>query len=146
MNTKNITMTAKKALSKGHLVKAAAGVLMAAVVILGSDIAFAKINDGGSFNPNRDGGFIGLNPALSTVEQAKSRRADDRVRLRGYVVQRLDGETYLFEDRSGTVNVEISNATWNGQIAGPGELLEINGEINKSSVETAIEVRRLRKL
>lgn len=114
-----------------------------AMLALGAGAAFAQHNNGGYSGPggqSGQGGYVGPGPNLVSVEQAKEMWDDSHVALRGYIVQSLGDEHYLFKDDTGTVNIEIDHDKWRGQKVEPNTLVEIQGEIDKDWGNTKIDV------
>ena len=114
------------------------------MLVLGAGSAMAK-GPGGGFTGPADGGYTGPGPAMATVAEAKSMADDSHVMLRGYLVQQLGKDDYLFKDDSGTITVEIKAKEWAGQEVGPTDLVEIWGEVDKDWNSVEIEVKRLTK-
>ncbi len=117
------------------------------IMLLGAGVALAKDSQGGGFNgPGQNGGYTGPGPEFVTAEQAKALHDDAHVALKGHIVKRLGGDNYLFEDSTGTVNLEISDRRWGSQKIGPEDLVEIYGKVDKDWFEMEIEVKQLNKL
>lgn len=130
------------------LVPAALTVSLALLLTLGAANALANNGGGGYIQNNAPvhaGGYTGPGPSVTTVEQAKNMRDDTHVTLRGYIVQHLGGEHYLFKDDTGTVNVDIDHKRWQGQTVGPNDRVEIYGEVDKDWNKLDIDVDRLIK-
>lgn len=102
--------------------------------------------NGGYVGPGQSGGYTGPGPNFVTAAQAKSMDDDAHVALKGYIVQHLGGDSYLFKDGSGDIKLEISEKRWAGQQVGAEDLVEIYGEIDKDWFDLEIEVKRLVKL
>ena len=118
-----------------------------AIIALGAGQAPAKNNQtGGYAGPGQTGGYTGPGPNFVTVEQAKSMDDDAHVALKGHIVQRIGGDSYLFKDDTGSINLEISDKRWAGQQVDAKNLVEIYGEIDKDWFDLEIEVKRLLKL
>lgn len=115
---------------------------LALSLTLGASDALAKGPDGGYM---QGGGYTGPGPALSTVKQAKDMRDDTPVTLRGHIIRHLGDERYVFEDQTGTINVEIDHKRWRGQNVGPNDLVEISGEVEKDWRELEIDVKSVVK-
>ena len=86
------------------------------------------------------GGFSGPSVAVMTVESANNMKDDTFVILQGNIKQNIGEEVYIFEDASGTINVEIDDEDWNGVTAGPDDLVEIKGEVDKGWNTVEIDV------
>ena len=128
--------------SRSSRLSALIGASLALSLMIGASTALAKGPDGGF---NRGGGFTGPGPALSTVQQAKDMRDDAHVALRGRIIQHLGGKHYVFQDETGTINVDIDDKHWRGQNVGPNDVVEIYGEVEKDWNELEIDVDRIVK-
>lgn len=107
--------------------------------------AFAKQQ--GGFQPSAAaGGFSGPGLSVSTVEQAKGMRDDDRVVLRGNIIQHLGKDRYMFRDATGTIRVEIDSDKWGGLTVTPDDTVELHGEVDKDWNSVEIEVNRVIKV
>ena len=92
------------------------------------------------------GGFYDGTYNVTTVKQAKTMPDDSYVTLKGSITQRLTSDEYTFKDSTGTITVEIDAEKWMGQIAGPNDLMEITGEIDKDFRATKIDVDSVKVL
>ena len=119
---------------------------IALVFALGAAQAVAKSHKDGGYSGGHGGGYSGPGPAIVTVEQAKGMRDDAKVALRGKIIQHLGGKQYMFQDATGTIEVEISDKRWQGQNVGPDDLVEIHGEVDREWTRVEIEVKRISKL
>jgi uncharacterized protein (TIGR00156 family) len=108
---------------------------------------FAKDDNGGGYSGGYvdGGGYGGPGPTIVTVEQAKGMRDDARVALKGKIIQRLSGEHYLFQDATGTIEVEIEHKRWRGQNIGPDDIVVIYGEVDREWTSVEIEVKQIIK-
>lgn len=91
------------------------------------------------------GGFTGPS-SKATVASAKTLSDDAMVTLRGNIVERISGDTYLFKDATGTINVEIDDNRWNGVSVSPEDLVEIHGEVDKDWNSVEIDVKQVSKV
>ena len=125
---------------------AAIALALAAGLFLGAGQAMAKNSQGGGYSgPGQAGGYTGPGPEFVTVEQAKGMKDDAHVALKGYIIQRLGGDKYLFKDKTGDITLEISERRWAGQQIGAEDLVEIYGEIDKDWLDLEVEVKRIVK-
>lgn len=69
-------------------------------------------------------------PAWVTVKQALNLQDDSRVVLKGNIVKSLGNEKYIFQDKSGSMTVEIDDELWNGRAISPNTLVTIDGEVD----------------
>lgn len=91
------------------------------------------------------GGFTGPS-SKATVATAKSLSDDAMVTLRGNITERISGDTYVFKDATGTINVEIDDNRWNGVNVGPNDVVEIQGEVDKDWNSVEIDVKQISKV
>ena len=92
------------------------------------------------------GGFTGPGPAVVTVKQALTFSDDTAVTLVGNIVQHLGSDNYVFRDKTGTINVDIDQYKWNGQTVGPGDTVELAGEIDRDWGSVEVDVSTVRKI
>jgi len=87
------------------------------------------------------GGFKGPDGVtLVTVAQASEMSDDSVVKLNGYIIKSLGDEKYEFQDDSGTLVVEIDNEDWHGMEVGPGDRVELRGEVDRERKTVEVEV------
>ena len=93
---------------------------------------------------NSDGGFVDVN--VITVEEAKNMNDDAYVILQGYITDRNGDEKYVFQDKTGSITVEIDDDDWDGVDVSPADLVEIQGEIDKGWAAVEIDVDTISKV
>jgi uncharacterized protein (TIGR00156 family) len=89
-----------------------------------------------------------------TVEQAKNSAHGTPVKVTGNLVQAIGGDSYIFRDSSGTINMRIGPRDWEiyGSTISLSDLIEISGELHQEpgdrqrSPEIHIHARYIRKL
>lgn len=84
--------------------------------------------------------------ALISVAQLKDAADDSWVTLEGKLIKHLGGETYLFRDTSGEVEVEVDEDVWRGVEVGPDDLIRVRGEVDHSWNKTEVEIEKLEKV
>lgn len=103
---------------------------------------------GGGFVDNSaktGGGFTEPCPELFTVQQVEKMRDDSQVTLKGNIIKRLGKEKYLFQDATGSIEVEIDDKIWRGQTISPKDTVTIYGEVDKDWNHTSIDVDSINK-
>ena len=130
---------------KTGLSLAACGLLLAAMF---SGNAFAATAQGGfqAAPPAAGGGFIANPSSVTTVKQALGMRDDAFVTLRGNIVQQVGKDNYLFQDSTGSIQLDIDSDKWRGQSVSPADLVEIQGEVDKDWNSMEIDVERVSKV
>lgn len=119
------------------------------LLTLGSTAALAQQGGfTGSAGSNQKGGYTGpkATGTITTVVQAKEMRDDSKVTLQGTIIKQLGKEKYLFKDKTGEIIIEIDDDDWRGVTAGPNDLVEIYGEVDKDWNSVEIDVDTIRKL
>lgn len=81
------------------------------------------------------------NEILTSVGMVKDLDNDSKVRIRGYILQYLGKDKYLFREPAGirTVIKKIDDNNWHG-IIGVNDLVDIKGKINKNENSFEIDV------
>lgn len=95
---------------------------------------------------NAKGGFVGGAETIVTVKQVNEMRDDVHVIVKGNIVQRTGGDTYLFEDSTGSITVEIDDDDWRGQTVTPTDTVKLYGEVDRGIFKTEIDVDYVEKL
>ncbi|MDR1125417.1 MAG: NirD/YgiW/YdeI family stress tolerance protein [Deltaproteobacteria bacterium] len=90
-------------------------------------------------------GFTGPGPDLVTVQQVRGMNDDAGVTLKGNIIKNLGGESYTFQDATGSIEVEIDHEIWRGQQVGPDDTVLISGEVDKDWNQITIDVDSLVK-
>ena len=81
-----------------------------------------------------------------TVEEAKNMNDDAYVILQGYITDRNGDEKYVFQDKTGSITVEIDDDDWDGVDVSPADLVEIQGEIDKGWTAVEIDIDTISKV
>ena len=87
------------------------------------------------------------NEILTSVSMVEDLDNDSNVRIRGYILQYLGKDKYLFREPAGirTVIIKIDDNNWHG-IIGVNDLVGIKGKINKDGNSFKIEVYSVQKV
>ncbi|MCL2521143.1 MAG: NirD/YgiW/YdeI family stress tolerance protein [Spirochaetaceae bacterium] len=119
-------------------------ILLSLVLLLTSGIGL--VAQTGFTGPSNQGQNVRQGQSV-TVAQAHTMRDDSRVVLTGHIISHISGNYYLFRDSTGEIRVEIYARRWNGLQVGPGDLVEISGEVDQGRNRPAyIEVYAIRLL
>ena len=84
-------------------------------------------------------------PTVTTVKSVLKNGKDDQwVVLEGKIVKRIKDDDYRFQDSTGTIEVEIDDDVFKGQIVNPSTLIRIEGEVDTEMMsDNKVEVERL---
>ena len=65
---------------------------------------------------------------------------DSYVTLKGKILSKTGDEKYLFQDKTGTIEIEIDDDKWGGVEAGPNDTVIIEGEVDRDWNKVSIDV------
>lgn len=87
------------------------------------------------------------NEILTSVGMVEDLDNDSKVIIRGYILQYLGKDKYLFREPAGirTVIIKIADNNWHG-IIGVNDLVDIKGKINKNKNSFKIDVYSVQKV
>ncbi|MGB2078990.1 MAG: YgiW/YdeI family stress tolerance OB fold protein [Vibrio sp.] len=90
------------------------------------------------------GGFKGPSRVqLTQVSQLKSLKEDTPVLLKGHILESLGNEEYTFQDKSGSVIIEVDHDDWNGVTVLPETEVLLEGEVEMERGELQVEIDRI---
>lgn len=105
--------------------------------------AAAVAGPGNMANDNMNNNVI----EVVTVEQVRGMADDSPVVVRGYLVQQNGENSYIFQDNTGTINVEIDEEDWGGLTVTPTDMVEVWGEVDKNGMSIMeIDVAAIKKI
>lgn len=82
-----------------------------------------------------------------TVEQVKAMPDDSPVIIRGYLLRQNGENSYVFQDTTGTINLEIDAEDWGGLTVSPTDMVEVWGEVDKNGMSMIeVDVSAIKKL
>ncbi len=90
--------------------------------------------------------FYNLEPRqVSTLKDVMRMNDKSMVRVRGNIVKATgQPQHYTFEDKTGTIKLEIRDEVWAGQDVSPDNTIEVLGKLDIDSWSTEIKVKQLR--
>jgi len=91
-----------------------------------------------------DGGFTEVN--VISVEDAKKLNDDAYVVLQGNITDKIGDEKYTFQDKTGSITIEIDDDDWDGVDVTPADMVEIQGEIDKGWTSFEVDVNTISKV
>lgn len=82
-----------------------------------------------------------------SVEEVRNMPDNSPVIIRGYMLRQNGENSYVFQDDTGTINLEIDEEDWGGQTFSPNDFVEVWGEVDKNGMSvTEIDVSAIKKL
>lgn len=82
-----------------------------------------------------------------SVREVRDMPDDSPVIIRGYMLRQNGENSYVFQDDTGTINLEIEEEDWGGQTFSPNDFVEVWGEVDKNGMSvTEVDVSAIKKL
>ncbi len=82
-----------------------------------------------------------------TVEQVRGMTDNSPVIIRGYLLRKNGENSYVFQDNTGTINLEIDEEDWGGLTVAPTDFVEVWGEVDKNGTSMIeVDVSAIKKL
>lgn len=80
---------------------------------------------------------------ISQVSDVKNMNDDTMVYIQGYLVQNLGDEMYVFQDNSGTLNIEIDDDLLGNNMYSPTALVWIAAEVDKQGDVVSLDAEEI---
>ena len=114
------------------------------VAVLGVVAAAPAFAGSGAMHNNANNGTM---TEVMTIEQVRGLSDNSPVIIRGYLLRQNGENSYVFQDNTGTINVEIDAEDWGGLSVAPSDYVEIWGEVDKNGASMVeIDVSAMKKL
>ena len=91
------------------------------------------------------GGFSAPASSITTVASARTLSDNAWVTLKGNIEQRTGDNTYQFLDKTGSIALEIDHKRWNGLTVAPGDVVIIQGKVDKGWNDLKVDVKQITK-
>ena len=112
---------------------------MAVIGVMGCASAFAGPGNMANNNNNM--------MQVMTVEQVRAANDNTPVILQGYLLRQNGENSYVFQDSTGTINMEITAEDWGGVTVAPTDMVEIWGEVDKNGMSMIeVDVSAIKKI
>lgn len=119
--------------------------MMALLGVMATAAAFA--GSGNMMNDNMNNNTNNNMMEVVTIEQAKAMPDDSPVIIRGYLLRQNGENSYVFQDTTGTINLEIDAEDWGGLTVSPTDFVEVWGEVDKNGMSMIeVDVSAIKKL
>lgn len=118
------------------------------VAVLGvMAVANAFAGPGNMANNNTNNNANNNMTEVVTVEQVRAMPDDSPVIIRGYLLQQNGENSYIFQDATGSINLEIDAEDWGGLTVSPTDFVEVWGEVDKNGMSMIeVDVSAIKKL
>lgn len=118
--------------------------VMAVLGVIASTAAFAGSGNMAKHNNMNNNNTM---TEVMTIEQVRGLSDNSPVIVRGYLLRQNGENSYVFQDNTGTINVEISAEDWGGMNVAPSDYVELWGEVDKNGASMVeIDVSAMKKL
>ena len=119
---------------------------MAVLVAMTTATAFAGSGNMANNNINNNNMNNNMTEVV-TVEQVRAMPDDSPVIIRGYLLRQNGENSYVFQDTTGTINLEIDAEDWGGLTISPTDFIEVWGEVDKNGMSMVeVDVSAIKKL
>lgn len=82
-----------------------------------------------------------------TVEQVRGMSDNSPVIIQGYILRKNGENSYVFQDTTGTINLEIDEEDWGGMTVSPNDFVEVWGEVDRNgSSMIEVDVSAMKKI
>lgn len=82
-----------------------------------------------------------------TVEQVRGMSDNAPVIIQGYILRKNGENSYVFQDTTGTINLEIDEEDWGEMTVSPNDFIEVWGEVDKNgSSMIEVDVSAMKKI
>ena len=116
--------------------------VIAVVGAIASVSAFA--GSGNMMNNNANNNTM---TEVVTVEQVRTMPDNSPVIIRGYLLRQNGENSYVFQDTTGTINLEIDSEDWGGLTVSPNDYVEVWGEVDRNGMTMVeVDVSAMKKL
>ncbi|MBO4480227.1 MAG: NirD/YgiW/YdeI family stress tolerance protein [Alphaproteobacteria bacterium] len=117
--------------------------IIAIAGVIASVSAYAGSNNTMNNNTNNTGNMM----EVMTIEQVRGLSDNTPVIMRGYLLRQNGENSYVFQDTTGTINLEIDEEDWGGLTVSPNDFIEVWGEVDKNGTSMIeVDVSAMKKL
>lgn len=118
--------------------------ILAVLGVVASGAAFAGPGNMAKMNNNMNNDNT---MTVMTVEEVRGLSDNSPVVIRGYLLRQNGENSYIFQDNTGTINLEIDEEDWNGVTVSPTDMVEVWGEVDKNGMSVMeVDVSAIKKM
>ncbi|MCT8762564.1 NirD/YgiW/YdeI family stress tolerance protein [Glaesserella parasuis] len=89
--------------------------------------------------------FFDESLAVKSVADALKATDDTPVLLEGQIVKQIDKGEFIFKDKTGEIEIDVSKRAWNGLNIGPQDTIQIRGKVDKDWNKVQVDVKQITK-
>ena len=81
-----------------------------------------------------------------SISEALKKNDDEKVTIKGNIVNKISSDKYTFKDSTGSMVVDIDNDKWSGISSDTKDMLELTGEIERKNNSVELDVDMVKKV
>ncbi len=85
------------------------------------------------------------NQTINQVAEVKTMEDGSYVNMQGYIVEKLDDESYNFQDSTGNILLLINDEDWNAESITSKDLVEVQGEVRNGWTDVEVKADMVSK-
>lgn len=85
------------------------------------------------------------NHTISSVAETKTMEDGSYVNMQGYIVEKLEDESYNFQDSTGNILLIINDEDWNADSITSKDLVEVQGEVRNGWTDVEVKADMISK-
>ena len=82
---------------------------------------------------------------INSVAEVKTMEDGSYVNMQGYIVEKLDNESYNFQDSTGNILLLINDEDWNAESITSKDLVEVQGEVRNGWTDVEVKAEQVSK-
>ena len=85
------------------------------------------------------------NENITSVAEVKTMEDGSYINMQGYIVEKLDNESYNFQDSTGNILLLINDEDWNAESITSKDLVEVQGEVRNGWTDVEVKAEQVSK-
>ena len=85
------------------------------------------------------------NHTINSVAETKTMEDGSYVNMQGYIVEKLEDESYNFQDSTGNILLIINDEDWNADSITSKDLVEVQGEVRNGWTDVEVKADMISK-
>ena len=82
---------------------------------------------------------------INSIAEVKTMEDGSYVNMQGYIVEKLDNESYNFQDSTGNILLLINDEDWNAESITSKDLVEVQGEVRNGWTDVEVKAEQVSK-
>ena len=82
---------------------------------------------------------------INSIAEVKTMEDGSYVNMQGYIVEKLDDESYNFQDSTGNILLLINDEDWNAESITSKDLVEVQGEVRNGWTDVEVKADMVSK-